>query len=68
MPLYVEPSCVVKHLTIVRRTDVRGQTQVAFDFQTEHYCIIIIIIILFVHKNNFIKTRQPTTRERDRQG
>jgi len=29
---------------------------------------IIIIIILFVHKNNFIKTRQPTTRERDRQG
>jgi len=24
----------------------------------------IIIIILFVHKNNFIKTRQPTTRER----
>jgi len=30
--------------------------------------IIIIIIILFVHKNNFIKTRQPTTRERDRQG
>jgi len=29
---------------------------------------IIIIIILFVHKNNFIKTWQPTTRERDRQG
>jgi len=23
---------------------------------------------LFVHKNNFIKTRQPTTSERDRQG
>jgi len=29
---------------------------------------IIIIIILFVHENNFIKTWQPTTRERDRQG
>jgi len=27
------------------------------------------IVILFVHKkNNFIKTWQPTTRERDRQG
>jgi len=36
--------------------------------QKFNHFYFIIIIILFVHKNNFIKTRQPTTRKRDRQG
>jgi len=42
-----------------------SHTRNAYEMKND---IIIIIIILFVHKNNFIKTRQPTTRERDRQG